>query len=471
MQTRLAIPSLSLLNEEQIHLIHACSLEILERTGVRVDSVKAREVFKRSGGARVGEDGRVSLEPALIEWAIESAPSSVQIFNRRGSAAFRLGAERTRFGVGVTNLYYQDPFSDDLTPFTRAHMALGVRLGEALANFELVSTIGVLQDYPPESADLYATLEMIANTSKPLVVLVSDEGLFSSVLDLAENLGGDLADRPWLIPYFNPITPLVINPGTGDKLLEAVKRGLPVIYSNYGMAGMTTPISAAGTLTLLNAELLAGLVLAQLARPGAAVILGSLPAYFDMRSMQDFYDPKTFLINMACAEMMAHYGLPHAGTSGSGLGWGPDLVGGGMQWVNHLTSLAGKSGLAPFVGGNLGSKAFSPALVVYADDVIGQMRSFAEGFALDDEALGVEEISAVGPGGSFLESELTLKTYKTAYYESKLFPHWSLERWQERGQPKAVDMLRERTINMLAEAKPPDDHDELIERGEAFIQR
>ena len=118
----------------------------------------------------------------------------------------------------------------------------------------------------------------------------------------------------------------------------------------------------------MNAELLAGLALAQLARPGTPVILGSLPAYFDMRSMQDFYDPHSLLINLACAEMMAHYGLPHAGTSGSGIGWGADLAAAGLLWMNHLTSLLGRSGLAPFVGGNLGSKAFSPAMAVYSHE-------------------------------------------------------------------------------------------------------
>jgi trimethylamine--corrinoid protein Co-methyltransferase len=436
-----------------------------------VDSARAQALLRQAEGARVDQDGRVYLEKDLVEWAIEAAPTVVEVFDRRGVPAFRLGDGRTRFGVGVTNLYYQDPLNDDVRPFSRAHMALGVRLGQALGNFDLVSTIGILQDYPPETADLYALLEMIANTHKPLVALVSKEDLFSTALDLAEELVGGAPERPWLIPYFNPITPLVINPGTADKMLEAIRRGLPLIYSNYSMAGMTTPITPAGTLVLMNAELLAGLTLAQLARPGTPVILGSLPAYFDMRTMQDFYDPKTFLINLACAEMMAYYKLPHAGTSGSGLGWGADLPAGGLQWINHLTSLLGKAGLAPFVGGNLGSKVFCPALVVYADDVIGQALSFRQGFLLEDEALGLEEILKGGPGGSFLDGELTMKLFRTGYYESKLFPHWSLERWQERGQPQTLELLRQRTAHLLEETQAPDDHAELIARGERWISR
>ena len=466
-----AVPSLSLLSEDQIAYIHARSLQILHTVGVRVDSQRARNILTSATGVRWISDDRACLEAELIEWALDVAPATIDVFDRTGKPAFCLGADRTRFGVGVTNLYYQDPLTDQVSQFTRQDMGRSVRLSHQLPNFDLVSTIGIVQDYPPEKADLYAELEMLANTTKPLVILVSNEQLFTPVLDLFEHLVGDLAEKPFVLPYFNPITPLIINSGTSDKLLEAVARGLPVIYSNYSMAGMSTPITAAGTLILMNAELLAGLVLAQLARPGAPVILSCLPAYFDMRTMQDFYDPKSYLINLACAEMMTHYRLPHAGSSGSGVGWGPDLVGGGAFWISHLTNLLGKCGLAPFVGGNFGSKAFSPAITVYANDVIGQALSFASGFALDDESLGMDDIARVGPGGSFLDTQLTMSLFRHAYYDSKIFPHWSLERWQERGQPQSVDLLRQHTQELLATAQPPSDHDDLVSRGESFIDR
>jgi trimethylamine--corrinoid protein Co-methyltransferase len=464
------LPKLTALTPEQIEYIHTRSLEILERAGVRVDSPRARRLMAGSQGVKWTAEDRALLEPALVEWAIQSAPPTVDLFDRRGQLAFRLGEDRTRFGIGVTNLYYQNPLSDAIEPFSRRHMALSVRLGEQLPLYDVISTIGVLQDYPPESADLYAALEMAANTVKPLVILISNEGLFPRALDLLEHLHGDLASRPFVVPYFNPITPLIINEGTADKMLEAIGRGLPVIYSNYSMAGMSTPITAAGTLALMNAELLAGLTLAQLARPGAPVILGSLPAYFDMRSMQDFYDPHTLLINLACAEMMAHYGLPHAGTSGSGIGWGADLAAAGLLWMNHLTSLLGCSGLAPFVGGNLGSKAFSPAMAVYSHEIIEQALRLSQGFPLDDDALDLEETIRRGPGGSFMDANLTLRLYRKAYHESKIFPRIGLEKWQERGRPQGIDLLREYTRKLLETGKPPEDHAELIAKGEAFIK-
>jgi trimethylamine--corrinoid protein Co-methyltransferase len=461
-------PQITVLSQEQIVQVHETSLHILSSVGVRVDSGRARDIFATVTGQSAADD-RVRIPCQLVERALETTPSQVEVYDRQGNLAFCLGDDRTRFGIGVTALYYQDPETDEVTPFGRRHMETMVRLGSALPSFDVVSTIGIVQDVAPEVSDLYAVLEMTANTIKPLAILVSDADSFPVVMDLLEYLHGDLASRPYVIPYFNPISPLVINAGTVDKMLVTIERGLPFMYSNYGMAGATTPITSAGTLALLNAELLAGLTLSQLVREGTPVILGCLPAFFDMKGMGSFYDPQSYVINLACAEMMAHYRLPHCGTSGSGMGWGADLIAGGHQWVNHLTSCLGKVGLAPFVGDNLGSKTFSPAIIVYANEVIEQVRLLAQGFVMNDASLALNEIAEVGPGGSFLISDLTLKLFRQTYYRSDILPNLTLEEWQDKGFPRADEVLRRHTRQLLEELSAPEDHAELIARGQAFI--
>ena len=463
-------PKINLLTQEQIAKIHNASLRLLATVGVRVDSARARDVFARAG-LRADADDRVRISREAVEQALDLAPAGVDIYNRRGDFAFRLGeGEPTRFGIGVTALFYQDPATDRVTPFTRKNMETMLRLGNALNSYDLVSTVGIVQDVEPGVSDLYAALEMIANTVKPIAILVSDEDRYADVLNLAAHLHGDLAARPFIIPYFNPISPLVMNEGTTDKMFQTIELGLPFMYSNYGMAGATTPITPAGTLALLNAELLAGLTWSQLLKPGAPVILGSLPAFFDMRGMGSFYDTHSYLINLACAEMMAHYRLPHCGTSGSGMGWGADLIAGGHQWMNHLSSVMGKVGLAPFVGDNFDSKAFSPTLVVYANEVIAQARRLAQGFSLDDEELALDEIAEIGPGENFLTSSLTLKHFRNAYYSSDIWPNLSLEAWQAKSRPQPAALLRTYTQTLLAKLQPPADHADLLARGEAFIE-
>jgi trimethylamine--corrinoid protein Co-methyltransferase len=464
-----ARPRLALLTPAQREAVHEASLTILARSGLRVDSERARAVCS-NGGARV-EGDRVYFHRDLVDAAIESSPESIEIFDRRGRPAFRLGDGQTRFGSGVTNLWFQDPMTDEITPFSRADMGRCVRLCQALPNYDVISTLGVIRDLPPAVADLYAVLEMVANSTKPLVMLISDESLFPGALALLDAVRGDLGEKPFVIPYLNPVTPLVVNEGTSDKLLDAAARSIPVIYSNYGMSGMTTPLPVAGALALLNAELLGGLVLSQLANAGAPIILGSLPMYFDMKTMIDFYDPQTHLINLACAEMMAGYGVPHAGTSGSGDGWGPDLLAAGASWMNQVTSVIGHVGLAPFVGSTLNSKAYSPAMTVYGDEVIGAVRLFARGFAVDAASIGAEEaVAALAQDGHFLTSPSTLASYKSAYHPS-LFPRIGLEKWVDLGKPQANARVRERARDLLAQAGAPEDRDEILRKGEELIAR
>jgi trimethylamine--corrinoid protein Co-methyltransferase len=185
--------------------------------------------------------------------------------------------------------------------------------------------------------------------------------------------------------------------------------------------------------------------------------------------MASFYDTTSYLLNLACAEMMAHYGLPHCGTSGSGIGWGPGIVASGHQWANHLLSCTGSAGLVPFVGDVLGSKAFSPALAVYADEVIAQARRFAQGFSLNATDSSLAEIAAVGPAGSFMVTDSTLAGFRSAYYQSSFFENLTLEAWQSQGHPTATQRLRQYTVHLLNDLHPPDDQAALLARGQAFI--
>jgi trimethylamine--corrinoid protein Co-methyltransferase len=461
---------LTLLSEEQKEKVHRYALSILGRTGIRVDSPGVLRFLEDQLSVKA-EDGILKLPAEVIQEAIRTAPKTIDVYDRLGHHVFKLGDDRLRFGIGVTALFYQDPLTDDVTPFTRRHMQDMVRLGSRLPHYDVISTVGIVQDVPPELTDLHASLEMIANTTKPLVLLVSDEYKFPAVLDMFELLHGDLAEKPFVLPYFNPVSPLVVNEGTADKLKVAVERGLPVIYSNYSMAGASTPLTPAGTLSLLLAELLAGLTISQLIRPGTSISLGMLPVYFDMKTMMNFYDPQSILINLACAEMMAYYGLPHTGTSGSGTGWGMDLIAADTYWLNTLTFSLTKGGLAPFIGDTLGSKAISPLTIVHVHEIIDQALRFAAGFQLDDAHTVLDEIHEVGPGGHFLTADSTLARYKDGYYTSPLYPHWSMETWQLERRPSADRVMRERTVALMRDLHAPGDHDELIAKGHMFINR
>jgi trimethylamine--corrinoid protein Co-methyltransferase len=262
-----------------------------------------------------------------------------------------------------------------------------------------------------------------------------------------------------------------MNKGTTDKIFSTIQRDLPFIYNPVGMAGATSPITVAGTLALLNAELLAGLVFSQLIKECTPAVYGFLAADFDMQNMQGYYTPRTLPLNLACAELTTYYGLPNSGTSGSGLGWGADLLGGATLWMNHLTSCLGKVGLAPFVGGRFESVVFSSTFTVYANEVVRQARLYAGGFQLDDETVALDEIKAIGPGGNFLMADQTVRLCRETNFSMGIWPYLTLEDWKAARKPKADDILRQHTRELLDNLTPLDDHDELIAKGEEFISK
>lgn len=463
-------PELRLLTQEQIHAVHTYSLDILEHTGIKVESKTGRDIFAKSKSVII-EDETVFIKKELVEHAIKTAPSVVSIYNKSGEPAFSLGKDQndTFFGIGVTNNYFQDIETNRLLPFTRKHTRHSVKLGDMLGNYDMVSTVGIPTDVDPEKLDLYNALDMYANTSKPLVLLTEGKRI-DGVYELLTFLHGEITEKPFTLSYFNPITPLVLNEDTVTKMITAVKNGLPVIYSNYSMYGGSSPITEGGTLALLNAELLAGLVFSQLIKEGSSVILGSLPAAFNMVTMGSYYTPSSYLLNLACAEMMDFYEIPHCGTSGSGNGWGGDLLADGNFWMNHLTSVMGKVGCAPFVGGNFDSLAFSPTVVVLSDFIIGQVRKLVGGFLLNDDTVNLSEIHAVGHGGNYFTSEQTLMSLSELDMEASIWPQLTLDLWKEQGMPNAEKILIEYAKNLFEKAqKASEENSGIIEKGESYI--
>lgn len=466
-------PTLKLLDPEQIQKIHKYSVRILEDTGLRVVSGTALQVFAKSDGADV-QDHIVYIKEDLLNHAISLAPSEIEVFNKQGDRAFHLGnnqAHETRFGIGVTNTWFQRIEDSQVELFTREHMRHSTGLGDLLDHFDMISTPGVPSDVPVNKSDLYSALDMYANTSKPLVLLVSGEGKIHDVFDLLTMLHGDISKKPFCIPYVNPITPLVMNQTTTDKIIASLDYNLPLMYSNYGMYGGTTPINEGGTLALLNAELLAGLVFTQLVKEGSPVILGSLPAAFNMANMGSYYTPGSYLMNLACAEMMNYYEIPHCGTSGSNNGRGADLIASGNMWLNHLSSCLGKIGCVPFVGGNFDSTAFSPSTAVLSNQIIGEVRKFASGFSLNEDAVNLKEIAQVGHGGNYFTTNQTLESLQNFSSDDSMWSMLNLDTWHDLHMPRAENDLMEQTQELYSKAATVSKlHMDLIKEGEAYIE-
>ena len=139
--------------------------------------------------------------------------------------------------------------------------------------------------------------------------------------------------------------------------------------------------------------------------------------------------------------------------------------------MNTLALLLSHGHLAPFIGDSLGSKSISPTTFVHTHEIIDQALRLHNGFQLDDVNSAVDEIAKVGPGKNFLSQPSTMRNYKNGYYISGVYPHYSMEKWQEAGAPPARQVLRQKTQDLIASAPAPDDFEEFIGKGEEFIRK
>jgi trimethylamine--corrinoid protein Co-methyltransferase len=190
-----------------------------------------------------------------------------------------------------------------------------------------------------------------------------------------------------------------------------------------------------------------------------------------MENMGSGYTPESYLINLACAEMMDHYEIPHCGTSGSGNGRGADLITSGHLWLNHLSSCLGKVGCVPFVGGNFDSTVFSPATIVLSNQIIGEARSFSRGFSMDDADQYLKEIALIGHGGDFLTSENTLAALNKLKSTNAIWQSMDLETWKKQDMPLAEKELKEKTQELYFTAlKASEKNNDILKKGEAYIE-
>jgi trimethylamine:corrinoid methyltransferase-like protein len=133
-------PLIKVLSLEAIAQVHYSSLQILSEIGIRIDSENALKRLKNSTGVTFIDDQHIVFHPEIVECAIQQAPSVIDIYNRKRELSFRLGEDQTRFGIGVTNLFYEIPETREIFPFTRENMRSAVGMGNKLSSYDVIST-------------------------------------------------------------------------------------------------------------------------------------------------------------------------------------------------------------------------------------------------------------------------------------------------------------------------------------------
>ncbi|MGC9335298.1 MAG: trimethylamine methyltransferase family protein, partial [Anaerolineae bacterium] len=260
--------------------------------------------------------------------------------------------------------------------------------------------------------------------------------------------------NPTLLLYSEPSTPLKHSETATDKLLYMAEQSLPIVHSPAPMMGGTAPVTLAGGLALGNAEVLSSLVMHQLTRPGAPFVYGSGLHHMDMKTTISVYGAPEFqLARVAVAEMGRYYGLPTWGYAGHSDSCTMDEQAASDSAISVLVALLAGNNLVHDVGYLEAGLTTSPEMIVFTAEMISMMRRFMGGVALDAEALALEVIEGVGPGGDFLTQKHTLKHFRDLW-QPALFDRRRFEDWVASGSQPLAKRLQERTVALIDEHQP-----------------
>lgn len=449
-------PRLNMLAQADCERIHAAACEILQTTGVEVYHTAAVQLLRKAGAAVDGE--RVRIGPQLIDRALSSAPASFNLYHTGSDrVAIRLDGAGVYFGPGSDTLRYLDPRSGVRRDFQVADVADCIRVCDALPEIDFVMSIGIPRDVPPPMAYRAQFAAMLRNTRKPIVFVCDDLADITAITAMANAAaGGENLRRqfPNLLLYSEPTSPLLHSTEATDKLLFCAAHGIPVTHSPAPMMGGTAPITVAGAVALGNAEVLSSLVLHQLQNPGAPFLYGHGVHHLDMKEMISVYGAPEFqLARVLAAEMGRFYNLPvwgYAGHSDSKL---PDEQAAADAQFAVMTALLARTNLNHDVGYLESGLTGSPEMIVLTSEIISQTRRFAAGVRLDDEALAVDVVGAVGPGGEFLSHDHSMAHWRELWLP-QLFDRRRLEPWEAAGARDTRARVRQRTVAILDDHQP-----------------
>jgi len=442
------------LTDAQCERLHEATLQVLERTGLIVDDAEALGLLAAAGADVNGT--RVRIHPEMVERALATAPREVTLYDRNGEPRLVLAGRRTYYGTGSDCMYCFDHRTRERRRAVLQDVVEATTVTDACANIDFVMSLFTPSDVDARIADRYQMAVMLGNTTKPIVyITMGDDAANLDAVAMAEAaVGGErqLRERPFVACYKNTLFPLVHNREAVRTLLDLAGKGLPCIYSPVSTAGTVAPMTVAGSTVVVNAGVLAGLVMAQLKREGAPYIaIGWAGEAMDMHTMVDVF---AWPDHRGVYSSLLHwYGLPLwtlGGVTDSKL---PDQ----QAAAETALTLMADAVIGGHINHNIGfmESAYTGSLtqVVLGDDIAGWIKAFIAPVDLSDEALGLDVIDEVGPGGLFLKHKHT-RRHARDRFQPAIFDRSTYEDWRRRGGKDATEVAAERVDELLATHRP-----------------
>lgn len=446
----------TILSDDQCEDIFLTALELLERTGADILSAKAREIFAQNGCLVNGD--RVRIPSIKVQKALNETPKRLTLCNRNGQRAMVLEAGNIHYGPGFGNKKIMDIETEEIRDAKKSDVADIAKICDSIADVDFVMNNGLPGDVPAAVAALHSYEALVSNTTKPVIQEVKTKAQAEAVMEMAFAVAGSaeaFAYDPFTALLVENEETLSINAEATDIVLAAATKGMPVIFSNRLITGLTAPMESAGAIISALANSLAAIVLAQMAAPGAPVITGGFFTINDKDNETCPYGaPEISLLGAGFSAVLRYLKVPSFGFAG-----GTDAKISDAQMGLESTFSLLQSGLSGtnliYGAGQMETGEYGSAfLVVMASEVMGMTRRIISGVPMDEDRLARGVIDDVQPGGHYLGSPHTRYYFKKEQFWPKLMNRARIDDWTAAGAKSLGQRTMEMTRDLLAMAAP-----------------
>lgn len=455
------------LTKDHLDRLHAASLRLLGETGIAFNEPEALEIFAKHGVKVEGK--KVFLEEKHVQKALETAPSRFTITARNPARSVAVGEDDFVLAPG-----YGAPFVTTAEGVQReATMQDYDSFCKLVHTSKYVDMNGFMMVEPSNVPSGTAHLDMLFSS-----IVLSDKAFMGSpvsrqgaidALEMAGIVWGgkeNLRNKPVMISLINSLSPLQFSDEMAASLIEFARYGQPCVVAALIMAGSSGPVTLSGVLAVQNAEILAGLALAQLVNPGTPIVYGSTSSAMDMKTGGlSIGAPELSRFVSATAQMARYYGLPSRSGGGLTDAHVPDMQA-GMESALAL-STAARSGInfvlhACGILGSYISMSFEKFLV--DEELCGMVRSLVRPVEVTDESIDLPMIQKVGIGGQYLTQPKTFKLCRTEFFLPQLASRQNYQGWTDAGKLRADQRAAEALQARLAKYEKPE-IDPAVERA------
>ena len=439
-----------ILRAEDCARIHAASLDVLETVGVRVDDAGIIALLKRQGGSGGATADTVRIPRELVRECLATCPPTVRFSDRRGASSELGAGEGSVFWTGNALYVAHGKTRRELLT---SDLALLTRVADACP--EIDGMVGTsVADFPPPARDVTGFRVMAMHTAKHLRPCTFTPEGASAMLEMGQVLaeGVPLAQRPLLSFGYSIVSPLHWTPTGLGSMRNTAGHGLPFMINSEPMAGGSAPVTLAGCLVLANADVLSGVVIAQLLERGRPVIYNVGFAHvLDMSTAVALTGaPENALLQSAGADLARFHKLPSASWM-STEAMVADAQAASETMITGLAHAANGVNIIWGAGNLESTLCMSAEKLVIDDEIIGSIRRFVRGIEVSDETLALDLIRELGHSPDYLWNEHTLAHFQEEIRHSRMAVRCKREAWENKGSRAWDERAAERVQEILGQ--------------------